>query len=66
VSTRKIPAYVEKPAWAVYDAYVQWLDDDDLDALRDAVTDLRDALVRGDALMYAPKYALAEIFQVSA
>ena len=57
---RLVPAYVEKPAWAVYDAYVQWLDDDDLDRLRDAVSDLRDALLRADAIAHAPDYVLAQ------
>jgi hypothetical protein len=63
---RLIPAYVEKPAWAVYDAFAKLdtsdLDPDDLDALGDAVNDLRAALERGDALAYAPAYVLAQIF----
>jgi hypothetical protein len=54
---RLIPAYVEQPAWAVYDAFVN----DDLDALRAAVDDLRAALERAGALTYAPRYVLAQI-----
>jgi hypothetical protein len=50
----------------VYDAFAKLdtsdLDPDDLDALGDAVNDLRAALERGDALAYAPAYVLAQIF----
>jgi hypothetical protein len=63
---RLIPAYVERPAWAVYDAFANLdtsdPDPDDLEALGDAVSDLRAALERGEAFTYAPAHVLAQVF----
>ena len=59
---RLVPKYVERAAWGVYDAYVQWLDADDLDDLRDAVTALKLALFRAHAIRDAPGYVLTEYF----
>lgn len=58
MSTRIVPAYVEKAGWEVWSAYLAFLDDDDLDRLRDAVTALGEALLRGQAIRYAPEDVL--------
>ncbi len=58
MGARLVPAYVERPAWAVYRAYCEMMSEDgndgDFDALRDALTELRDGLLRGQAVAYAP------------
>jgi hypothetical protein len=62
VSKRLVPAYVAKAGWGVVDAYNQWLDDDDLDTLRDAVIDLAEALVRDPStLKDAPDYIVERV-----
>ena len=55
---RLIPAYLERPAWALYDAVVNG---EDLERLADLADDLRAALLRGDAILYAPTYVLAQL-----
>ena len=60
MSRRLVPAYVERPAWSVYDAYRTFLDTDDFEPLRLAVTDLRDGLLRAQAISYAPDDVLEE------
>lgn len=61
MSGRLVPLYVERAGWEVWRAYVEFLDSDDLDRLRDAVTALGAALVRGDAITLAPDDVLANL-----
>ena len=58
--SRLVPAYVERAGWEVWDAYQEFLDTDDFDRLRDAVGGLRDALLRGQAVIHAPDDVLEE------
>jgi hypothetical protein len=60
MSGRLVPTYVERPAWAVYDGYMRFIDTDDFEDLRVAVTELRDALLRAQAITYAPADVLTE------
>ena len=60
MSTRLVPAYVERAGWEVWEAYAEFLDSDDLDRLRDAVAGLRDALLRGQAIRHAPADVLSD------
>lgn len=46
MSARNIPKYVAVAGWEVWSAYAAFLDEDDLDRLRDSVGALRDALLR--------------------
>jgi hypothetical protein len=61
MTARLCPAYIERPAWAAYDAYMNFLDTDDFEDLRRALTDLRDGLLRAQAIKYAPDYVLADL-----
>ena len=60
MSTRLVPAYVECAGWEVWNAYQEFLDTDDFDRLRDSIAGLRDALLRGRAVTYAPADVLIE------
>jgi hypothetical protein len=46
---RLIPAYTSRAGWAVVAAYLDFLESDELDGLRDAVTELIAALARDPA-----------------
>ncbi len=62
MARRLVPAYIEEPAWAVYRAYCEMMSEDgndgDFDALRDALTALRDGLLRAQAIQFAPDEVL--------
>lgn len=60
MSRRLVPAYVERAGWEVWEAFDAWLEEDDADRLRDAVGGLRDALLRGQAITYAPDDVVSE------
>ena len=67
MSGRLVPAYVSKAGWGVYSAYLEFLETDDPDVLADAVTELRDALLRdpSSAALDAPEDVLATYLAAS-
>jgi hypothetical protein len=59
----RIPVFVHIAGWEVYAAYLEFLDTDDMDRLRDAITDLGDTLLRDPkSLAYAPESVVRKYF----
>ena len=60
----RIPVFVHKAGWNVVEGYRKFLDEDDMDALRDAITDLGNALLRDPkSIAYAPEAVVREYFE---
>ena len=54
-----IPAYVQRAGWDTVAAYLEFLDTDDLDRLRDSITRLGTELARDPAwMLFAPTIVL--------